>query len=72
MYGVRTYASLTCFEGMEVQGGGRAVKFYSGRIICTRTIAFLRIFQGFKILADWYFRRNVRISSLRRAWYNST
>jgi hypothetical protein len=52
MYGVRTCASLTCFEGMEVQGGGRAVKFYSGRIICTRTIAFLRIFQGFKILAD--------------------
>ena len=68
MYGVRTCASLTCFEGMEVQrGGGRAVKFYSGRIIRTRTIAFLRIFEGFKILADKWFGRSVRIFGLRRA-----
>ena len=49
---MRTCANLTCFEGMEVQGGGRAVKFYSGRISCACKIAFLRIFQGFKILAD--------------------
>ena len=56
MHGVRTCASLTCFEGMEVQAGGRAerraVKFDSRRIIRTRAIAFLRIFQGFKIPAD--------------------
>jgi len=45
MNGMRTSANLTCFEGMEVQGGGRAVKFYSGRISCACKIAFLRIFQ---------------------------
>ena len=52
MYDVRTCVSLTCFEGMEVQGQDSEVKFYSGRIICTRTSAFLRIFKGFKIPAD--------------------
>jgi hypothetical protein len=43
---------------MEVQAGGRAggqaVKFDSRRIIRTRAIAFLRIFQGFKIPADYF------------------
>ena len=53
MYGVRTYASLTCFEGMEMQGQRSEVKFYTGRIIRTRAITFLRIFQGFKIPADF-------------------
>ena len=49
---MRTSANLTCFEGMEVQGGGQSVKLYYGRIICACKIAFLRIFEGFKILAD--------------------
>jgi hypothetical protein len=49
---MRTSANLTCFEGMEVQGGGPAVKFYYERIMCACKIAFLRIFEGFKILAD--------------------
>ena len=52
MNDMRTCANLTCFEGMEVQGGGQAVKFYFERIICACKIAFLRIFEGFKILAD--------------------
>ena len=53
MNGIRTCANLTCFEGMEVQGGGRrVVKSYSARIICACKVAFLRIFEGFKIPAD--------------------
>ena len=45
MYDVRTCVSLTCFEGMEMQGQESEVRFYDGRIIRTRAIAFLRIFK---------------------------
>ena len=56
---------------MEMQGQESEVRFYDGRIIRTRAIAFLRIFKWFKIPADWWVRRNVRIPGLCRAWYST-